>query len=971
MNLEVGKKYCGFTVKEKKEIHEIECTAYVFEHDKTKAPLVKLVSEDDNKVFGIGFRTPPEDSTGVPHILEHSVLCGSRKYDTKEPFVELVKSSLNTFLNAMTYPDKTIYPVASRNEKDFFNLMDVYLDGVFYPNIYKHKEIFMQEGWHHKLESKEDNLEYSGVVYSEMKGVYSSPESYLYRQIPKIALSDTQYSNSSGGDPEYIPDLTYDDFISFHKKYYHPSNSYIFLYGNGDTEKELNHINEYLDEFDYKKIDSEIREQGNYDNEKVNEIEYGVDESESLDNKAYFNMNFIIDKATNNELYYSFELLNHMILSTSGAPLKKALIDSGIAKSVSGEYDNGMKQTLFSIVGKNCDENKADEFKKIVFDVLNDLVKNGIGNDVIEASVNKMEFALREAESYGYPKGLVYYTRILDSSLYGGDPLIHLEYEEVFSKIRKEMFNGYFENLIKKYILDNKNISFITMKPAHGVNEKKEEDLKAKLSSIKNSLSDEELEKIISDNKTLLERQNTPDSKEKLQAIPFLEISDISPKIEKIKTEVSDLAGNKLIHHVFGTNGISYISLNFNTNHIEAEKICALRLLSDVLGKLDTKKYDYVTLNNEVNKNIGEVSYIPTAYSQYNLEEDVFDSYFTVRFKCLLGNVEKSVDILRDIIIDTDFTNENRLKQVIGEIRTRLEAALIQSGHMITYRRLLSYMTAKGVYDEKLYGLSYYKYICDIEDKIDKGDFSILQVLKDISKKIFINKSLTISFAGEEDNLKNVTSVFEGFINSLYEEEKCCKCEEFNVEKLNEGIMTQSDVNYVGKGGHFNKKCYNGALNVLETILSYDYLWNTVRVKGGAYGIFSLFRRDGSAAFLSYRDPNINKTYNAYDGIPAYLESFTADKDEMTKYILGTISKLDQPLSNDSKASRGDAIYFTKLSDDMMQKERDEVIGATEESIKNFAPFIEDILKQDYICTLGNEKMIKEDNIFTNKIKTK
>ena len=354
MNLQIGNSYHGFKLKEKRTLHEINAEALIFEHDVTKAKLIKLICDDDNKVFAIGFRTPPDNSTGVPHIIEHSVLCGSRKFDTKEPFVELVKSSLNTFLNAMTYPDKTIYPIASRNEKDFYNLMDVYLDAVFYPNIYKHEEIFMQEGWSYKLENKDDELKYNGVVYSEMKGVYSSPDSYLYRQIPKIALSNTQYSNNSGGDPDYITDLSYEEFIAFHKKYYHPSNSYIFLYGDGDTDKELSFINDnYLKDFTYQEIDSEIKDEKEYESTREAVIEYGIGKDEDDKEKTYLNMNFIVDKSSNNELYFAFEILSHMLLTSSGAPLKKELLDKKVAKSVTGEYDNGMNQTMFTIIAKN------------------------------------------------------------------------------------------------------------------------------------------------------------------------------------------------------------------------------------------------------------------------------------------------------------------------------------------------------------------------------------------------------------------------------------------------------------------------------------------------------------------------------------------------------------------------------------------------------------------------------------------
>ena len=972
MNLQIGNSYHGFKLKEKRTLHEINAEALIFEHDVTKAKLIKLICDDDNKVFAIGFRTPPDNSTGVPHIIEHSVLCGSRKFDTKEPFVELVKSSLNTFLNAMTYPDKTIYPIASRNEKDFYNLMDVYLDAVFYPNIYKHEEIFMQEGWSYKLENKDDELKYNGVVYSEMKGVYSSPDSYLYRQIPKIALSNTQYSNNSGGDPDYITDLSYEEFIAFHKKYYHPSNSYIFLYGDGDTDKELSFINDnYLKDFTYQEIDSEIKDEKEYESTREAVIEYGIGKDEDDKEKTYLNMNFIVDKSSNNELYFAFEILSHMLLTSSGAPLKKELLDKKVAKSVTGEYDNGMNQTMFTIIAKNSEESKKEEFKNIIFAKLEELVENGIDKDVIEASVNKVEFALREAESYGYPKGLIYYSKIMDSYLYGGDPLCHLQYEDVFKKIRSEMFNGYFEGLIKKYILENKNISLIVMKPHKGLNEEKEAKLKEKLKDIKNKMSDEELEEVIAKGKKLLERQNTPDKKENLDKIPSLSLEDINKKAEIVPTELRRNNGTDIIYHGFNTNKIAYVSLNFKSKCIAAEDVSYIRLLSDIIGKLNTEKYDYVKLNNVVNINIGEVSFTPTAFNDYSGNDRGFNPYFSIKFKSLMNNTEKSLEIIEEIIMKTIYNDKERLKQIIGDLKSRLQSMIIQNGHMVTYRRMLSYLSDKGAYDEKLYGLSYYKFICSINDSIEKDDFSVADKLKETAEKIFNRENLIASFSGDEEDYNLVSKQIADFAGHLRNETVKSYSYDKKAGKLNEGILTQGEVNYVGKGGIFDRSRYTGALNVLETILSYDYLWNTVRVKGGAYGVFSLFRRDGSAAFLSYRDPNINKTINAYDGVPGYLENFDVDEKQMTKYVIGTISKLDQPLSNSSKADHGDACYFSKITGNMIQREREQVINTDVTTIRGFKNLIESILSEQCICALGNENKIKNDSIFDNFVSVK
>ncbi|GKX66927.1 insulinase family protein [Inconstantimicrobium mannanitabidum] len=971
MDLKVGNSYNGFTLKEERTVKEVAAVAYIFEHDKTKAKLIKLSSKDDNKVFAIGFRTPPNNSTGVAHILEHSVLCGSRKFNTKEPFVELIKGSLNTFLNALTYPDKTIYPIASRNEKDFFNLMDVYLDAVLYPNIYKQEEIFMQEGWNYKLETKEDELKYNGVVYSEMKGAYSSPDGSIYRYIPNVTLPDTQYANDSGGDPECIPDLTYDEFLDFHKKYYHPSNSYIYLYGNGDLEKELKFINDnYLKDFDYRKVDSQILEQKSFTELHEAEFTYGIAKDEDEKEKTYLNLNFLVDKATNTELSYAMEILTHMLLKTSGAPLKKALLDKGIAKAVSGEFDSSIQQTMLSIIAKNSDPDKKDEFKSTIYEVLNELATKGIDKEAIEASVNKVEFTLREADYYGFPKGLVYYTNILESYLYGGDPLAHLQYDAVLDKIKSEMFNGYFENIIKEHLLNNDHVSLITMKPNKGLVEEKEAVLKEKLNKIKQSFKDEELNNIIEKGKRLLERQNTPDSKEQLASIPKLSLEDINPKGETIPTEVRNIEDTKVIYHEFNTNKIVYSNLYFNSKVIAKEKVSYLRLLGDVLGKIDTERYDYVKLSNIVNINIGEVSYLPVAYNDYAKGEE-FKAFFAVKFKSLLSNTDKALEIISEILNHTKFSDVKRLKQVVDEVKSRTETMIMQSGHMVAYRRLLSYMSARGLYDEKLYGLSYYKFICELSNKLSENPEAVVKELEEIVSKLFLSDNLLISFAGESEDYET----FKNDINKFKLTLKKGKGEEnkydFEVTPLNEGLLTQAEVNYVGKGGMFSRDKYNGSLNVLDTILSYDYLWNNVRVKGGAYGVFSLFRRDGSGAFLSYRDPNVEKTLGVYDNIPAYLDEFKAEREDIIRYIIGTIRKVDHPYSNDDKLNVGDANYLSGITDEMIQKEREEIIATDENAIKQLKVLMQDILDENYICAIGNENKIKSEGNFKQLVRVK
>ena len=966
MNFKENNIYSGFKLLSIKNLNEIGGVALNFQHEKTKAKLIKIISEDDNKCFAIGFRTPPQNSTGVPHILEHSVLCGSRKFNTKEPFVELLKGSLNTFLNAMTYPDKTIYPVASRNEKDFMNLMDVYLDAVLYPNIYKHKEIFMQEGWHYYIENREDELKYNGVVYNEMKGAYSSPDSLLYRKIPETIYPDTCYALSSGGDPSDIPNLTYEEFLDFHKKYYHPSNSYIFLYGNGDTKRELEFINEeYLKNFDFKEIDSEIKTQKSFSKMKEESFNYGVSESEDLNDKSYYSLNFVIGDSTEGELTLAFDVLAYLLTRSIAAPLKKALIDKEIGKAVSGDFDSSTKQSAFTILVKNAKENKEEEFKTVVMNTLEELVKKGIDKELIEASINRVEFELREGDYGSYPKGLIYYLKVMDSWLYDGEPYVHLEYEKNLEKVKSALSSNYFEELIDKYLLKNPHSSLVSLHPKKGINEEKATKLKEKLENIKKGFDDKTLDEIIENCKNLKKRQSTPDKKEDLESIPMLSLEDIDKEATKIPSEEKEIKGVKVLHHDFNCNKIDYVNFFFKTKTVPKELIPYVSLLCDVLGKCSTENYDYSKLSNVININTGGISFGAITFANLKKHGE-FNPYLEVSYKALSSKSNKAIELVLEIINKSDLKDTERIMQIISEKRARLEGAIFDSGHRIAMKKVLSYSTERGAYDEKISGLEYYDFLVSL-DREDKS--KIGENLNLVKEYIFNKKNMLISYSGKEREYENFKKEVEVLIDNIGN--KDFKEEEYNFDlgKKNEGLLIQGDVEYVAKGGDFKDKGYkySGVLSLLESILGFDYLWNAVRVKGGAYGVFSNFRRDGGFYIVSYRDPNIKSTLEAYDNIPNYLKNFTADKREMTKYIIGTIRKYDQPISNSIKGDIAISYYLSNFTYEDLQREREEIIGADVKKIKSFATMIEDIMKEDYICVLGNEDKIRENaNIFHN-----
>lgn len=970
MKMEVNNVYHGFKLLKQKQIEEINSNALLFEHEKSGARLFKLENSDDNKVFSITFRTPPKDSTGLTHILEHSVLCGSRKFPVKDPFVELVKGSLNTFLNAMTFPDKTMYPVASRNEKDFRNLMDVYLDAVLYPNIYKYPEIFMQEGWHYELENKDDELNLKGVVYNEMKGAFSSPESVLMRKIQNSIFPDTPYKYESGGDPDVIPELSFERFLAFHKKYYHPSNSYIFLYGDGSTEDELRFLDEeYLKDFDRIAIDSRIPLQSAFLKPKVEEAEYPISAEEDTEDKTYLSLNFAIGKATNRELYLAFEILEHLLLETPAAPLKKSLLEAGIGKDVLGQYENSILQPIFSIIVKNSNEDRKDEFEKVVFDTLRKLVRDGIDKKLIEASINIKEFELREADFRGFPKGLLYAIKCMDSWLYDDDPSLHLEYEPALKKIKTALNSRYFEDLIEKYLLNNGHSTLLVLKPSKGLAESRARDVRDELREYRNHLSDSEIKKIIDGTAKLKKRQEEPDSEKDLKTIPMLSLSDIKKEAEDFSLTEKKEDGVKILLNPAFTNKIVYLNLLFDTTGVKQELIPYISLLAEVIGKVGTDKYSYGELANAINIHTGGIRLHPEVYVEKGDDAKYYPK-LTVRSKALIDKIPELLSLIGEMIGSSKFNDKKRLKEIIMETRSRLEMAIFDRGHVVVFKRLFSYFSPAGKYTEILTGLEFYKFLSVLEKNFDSMADEIVQNLCEVSKDIFSKKNLIVGLTLPEEDYSKFIEDFTGLLSSMDAESVEHQNYVFNLHQDNEGFLTPGKVQYAAKGYNYLKLGYkySGGLQVLETIAGYGYLWNHVRVVGGAYGAFIGFERDGNMYMASYRDPNLKETLSVYDNTGDYLKGFNAGDREMTKYIIGTISKLDYPLTPSMKGDRAVEYYLTHVTHDDLQRERDEVLTATSSVIRNFAPLVDDVMKQDYFCVLGGEGKIKENKDIFKKL---
>ncbi|EST12603.1 insulinase family protein [Sporolactobacillus laevolacticus] len=961
----IQNKLChGFRLLHTDTIQDIHSEAYVFEHEKSGARLLFLKNDDDNKVFSISFRTPPENNTGVFHILEHSVLCGSDKYPVKEPFVELLKGSLNTFLNAFTFSDKTMYPVASKNDKDFKNLMDVYLDAVFHPNIYKYKEILQQEGWHYELENAEDPINYKGVVYNEMKGAFSSPEGLLMRANQNSLFPDTSYGYESGGDPLYIPDLTQDYFEQCHKKYYSPANSYIYLYGNMDIEEKLAYLDQaYLSSYDRIDVDSAIAVQKPIG--KINEVikEYPVLPDSDLNDKTYLSMNFAVSTSTDPETYLAFDILDYLLLDSPAAPLKKAILDAGIGQDVFGAYDNSILQPFFSVNVKNANENQKEDFKKVVVDTLKKLVKDGLDKKQIEAAITVKEFQLREADYGSMPKGLIYSIMAMDSWLYDEDPTIHLKFEGTLTKIKQALTSNYFEALIEKYLLNSNHQTFVTIAPSKTIADKEAKQVEAKLADVKKNLNADGLQQIIEETKQLKERQSSADKPEDLRKIPMLSLDDVEKKAEELPLKEVSIEGIKTLQHDLETNKIAYVSLYFDASNVSVDQISCLSLLQEILGKVDTEKYPYSDLVSEINIQTGGIDFDNQTYGDKS-DDDAYAPKFSVKTKVLTEKLPQAFALIHEILYHSKFDDASRIREIVKEIKSRVEMAFNQNGQSVVVRRLGSYFSQAAAYSEKLRGLDFYQFISDLDKNWDDRFDQLTGTLSDLAKQLFSKDQLVASITGDA----SIFSAVQGQFNQLDLQTQAAS-RETSTEKLpeptskNEGLMTSSKVQYAAKGANFKSLgfSYSGKLQVLKKILSLDYLWNQVRVMGGAYGCGIALESAGNIIFWSYRDPNLKETLTIYDESAKFAESFDADDFEMTKYIIGTLSDLDTPLTPRSKGSMADAQYFKKITQADIQETRDNVLATTLADIHEFAKLLKAVTDQGLVCVLGNESKIQQN----------
>ncbi len=954
----------GFEVVKEQNVPEINSRVRLFRHAKTGAELLSVENNDENKVFGITFFTPPPDSTGIAHIMEHSVLCGSRKYPVKKPFVELIKGSLNTFLNAMTWPDKTMYPVASQNVADFYNLVDVYLDSVFYPRITP--EILKQEGWHFELDEPEAPLNYRGVVFNEMKGAYSSPDSLLGRYSQEELLPDTIYGVDSGGDPTVIPDLTYENFKRFHETYYHPSNARIFFYGDDDPEERLRIVDAYLSDFDPIALDQTIVPQPLFDAPRRVEHPYDSDDENA---KEYVTVSWLLPAPTDIELSVGFSILDHILLGTPASPLRKALIESGLGEDTTGGgFENELRQMVFSTGMKGVQVGDSDKVEALVLEVLDQLATEGIDPATVEASMNTVEFQLRELNFGALPRGLALQIFSFYSWLYGGDPIERIAFEAPLNAIKTKLASGehYFESLIQEYMLGNRHRSTVVLKPEAGYNQRLEAEERARLDQIKAGMSSEQIQMVIDETRMLRELQEASDSPEDLAKIPTLTLEDLDREVKRVPLAVSEVDGSRVAYHDLFTNGILYLDVGMNLHTLPQNLLPYVALFGKGLLQMGTETEDFVRLSQRIGRKTGGIS--PTTLNTQAYRKDDPVNWFFLRSKATVEQVDDLLDVLADMLLTVKFDNKDRFKQMVLEDKAGMEARLVPMGHIMVNRRLQAHMQLSGWAEEQMSGIAYLTFLRDLAEKIESDWPGVVTDLEAVRSALLKRDNMLCNITVDGDSWNIVKPKLDQFLQRMPDGDVSYQSWTPDAYE-NEGLTIPAQVNYVGKGARLYDLGYDlhGSSQVALKYLGTTYLWDRIRVQGGAYGGFARFDPvSGVFNYLSYRDPNLLKTLENYDGASGYLSGSDLDKSELTKAIIGTIGDLDQYQLPDAKGYSAMSRYLIGLDDETRQEYREQVLSTTVEDVKAFGEALKAIVDQGDVVVLGSKESIEKANAELN-----
>ncbi|MDY0151584.1 MAG: insulinase family protein [Candidatus Cloacimonas sp.] len=952
----------GFELIESREIKEIKTTAHRYKHVQSGAELIHYACEDNNKVFNIGFKTVPEDNTGCPHILEHSVLNGSKNFPSKNTFMELIKGSMNTFINAMTSPDMTNYPVASTNDKDFMNLMHVYLDAVFFPKVCSEPNILHQEGWHYELTQEDGELNYRGVVYNEMKGAFSSAESIISRKSKLVQFPDTAYGFESGGDPDAIPELSYSRFLDFYRKYYHPSNSKIALYGDLNIEAALELIDkDYLSQFTDNGIKIDIPLQKAFSKPKKLVLEYPIDEDKDPTGEYYLSLNWTYGSITDVFLPASLNFLVEILMNTPASPLKKAIRDSGWAQDSTASARGDALQPTISITCKKVAKENLEPLAKLITTELKQIVKNGIDKKLVEAVINKMEFFYREAQMQRFPKGLYYIFTTLSPWMHGCDPVSILAFEPLLAELRRALTEPYFENLIDAAILHNKHASEIQFTPVPGLIAKHDAETKAKLATKKKAMTATEIKELVAFTKSLKDWQEEPENTADLEKIPLLSLLDLNPQIAVYPLEKEVWKEFTLLKHETKTNGIVYLKAYFDLGHAEEVDLPWIKLYTQLAGWLNSENYGYGELSNEIDTHTGGIDLQLQLFNSYQTPDDIIPK-LVISGKAVKDKTPKLMELAAEYSLKPLFDDPVRLSTLIRELKSRIEAGVIRSGISVAVTRMLSPLSQIYHWRDLTTGFAYYQFLCDLVSKLEQGITDIMEELDWIKHTFFTTANLLISLTSGAEELPVAANELGILLAQVSPEAYEPVENHFTIRDFNEGIYAPVQVQSCVKGGNFFRKgySYSGKLKVLNSILSNNYLYQELRVKGGAYGAMSNFSPSGYQFFASYSDPNLRETLNVYDTVPDFLRGFTCSKREMDKYIIGEISGLDYPDTPEEIGTKADEGYITGFTQEDRQQIRNEVLSTKVEDIRAYADLVEAIMNKNHYAVFGSEAKVKE-----------
>ncbi len=943
----------GFKLIEKRFVKEVNAECYYYEHVKSGARLLKIAADDPNKMFGIAFKTIPGSDNGTPHILEHSVLNGSKKFPVKSPFDVLSKGSLKTFLNAMTGKDITFYPVASMNEKDYFNLMNVYLDAVLNPLLYSDPRILKQEGWHHEMTDKDSPVTYKGVVYGEMKGAFSNPNEELSYHIYKNLFPDNGYGFESGGYPAAIPTLTQEAFTGFHKRFYHPENSYILLYGNADLNKELEFIDqEYLSKYNRANSRAVIDDQKPFAAMKDITAFYPVMEGADTNNQTFLSLTLVAGHNTDGALNMALDMIAELLVNQESAPIRLALQKAGIGQDVSASVSN-YKQNVVQITVQNANASDKQKFYEIVKNTIQEVLKKGLDKSEIQGIMNRSEFSLREGNNV--QKGLVYLMRIYPGWFFADDPFRGLEYEKTLAVVKKSLTTNYLEAIIKQYFVNNPHSILLTLVPDSRLDKQRNAAVQEELKNYKSKLDDTAVASLVQETQDLIAFQKRQDSPEALATIPLLTLKDIDPKATWYGVTQKQIAGVPVLHHETFTNDIIYTSLYFDMRTVSKEMIPYVSLLSNLLGSLNTEKYTYGDLNKAMNISTGTLYTTIRSYLE-NLDDANLIPKFVVVSSAMKDKVDQAFELSSEIVNKTWFSDTARLKMLLVRHQSQLEASKNQEGAGVAATRLPSYYSNSGMFNEMTGGLDYYWFVTDLTKGFEKNSDQIIANLEKAATLLFTRANLMASVTCASKDLGNFSKAMTNLAESLPQTKPVYQTWAFNLEKKNEGIRTASKVQYVYEGYNFKKLGYswNGKMRVLNQILSRDWLRTRIRIMGGAYGASASISPTGMIYFSSYRDPNLKETFETYQGAADYLTKFEADEPGMTRFIIGTIAGMDMPQSNVQRGDQAVNYYFTKRKAEDLQRDRDAVITTKVEDIRGFAGMIRDMINQRNYCVYGN-----------------